>query len=735
MPRNRPSLVGRAVVTATAATVLAGLIGPVTAFAAPTAPPIPLVAADRAATALPEATQEEKVEAIRTLGIDVDNTWLVLRDKDFVFKIFDNADSTRFPLVKDGALQAFRDSADATSTVFIRTGVRDLARRDRDNYARDKVERDLARKLKQSAASLIAMPVTDQQLDLSYRDFIYEIWRFSTGAPNVRAGALDAFGATDVQVQKTFLDTGLLAAKRQDQLDAIKADKNKTDAEKAAQAARDARANAASVVLLPVDETLLNLSDDNFIRKVIERAPQGSEVYAAAWAALRSTVPADWTAFVRTGIYEANNRDIDIARKKKAEEDRRVTRELKAKAENGRMQPRLVSAAAAVLAGSDQDVANFLKDGQYAVTTQSLQATTPSVRGWYADSQGGDAWITPGDAGANATAKLPGATWKVVAGLADPNCFSLESSQTAGSYLRQNALRVQLAANDGGSGFKNDATWCSKPGATGSGVTLESKAQPGRFLRHIDAQLWTANDSTQNWCDATYMYSNDITWQVADPDPEVSTPITLRWYNDDAFRAAMGAQQTNDTYDNGVRYRDYQNARVYWSQATGAHFVSTGPVLDKYLSAGGHKLRLPINDTTGTPDGVGRYNHFVDGLSIYWTQATGAHLIYGAIREKWASMDWERSALGYPTTDEHDFEANLPGKGVVSGRQSDFQGGVITWNRQTGEVQVALYSAAEAAQAAAARAAMAAARSAAERAAAEAAMRAAAEAAMKRAHS
>lgn len=640
-------------------------------------PTVPHAVADVSATVLPEATQEEKVNAIRTLGIDVDNSWLILRDRDFVFKIFDNA---KGPLVKDGALQAYRDG-DAACTVFIRTGVYDLDRRDKDNQARAEIERDLAHKLKQSAASLISMPVTDQQLDLSYRDFIYEIWRFSAGLPRVKAAALDAFNGS-FEDQKAFLDNGLLTAKQQDQQDSIDADKKASEAERARLAARNAKANAASVVLLPVDDALLNLSDDNFIRKVTDKAVQGSEVYAAAWMALRSTVPADWAAFITTGIYEANKRDIDIARRKKADEDRRVTTELKIKAENGLMQPRLVAAAAAALAGSDEDVAAFLQEGQHAVLMQSLQTTTPGVKGWYVRSTGGNTWITPGNTGTDGTAVLDAANWKVVAGLADQNCFSLESSQFPGSYLRQNNFRVQLAANDGSTVFKNDATWCPRPGLNGSDVSLESKALPGRFMRHARQELRAADNSGQNWFDTDLAFEEDSTWRIVDPDPEISTLITLRWYNDDAFRAAVGNPKTAEVYDDGVRYRDYERGRVYWSHDTDVHFVS-GDILTKYLSLGGGKSTLPITDTSSTSDGIGQYNHFapddptIGGISIFWSPSTGAHLVHGLIRARWEQLGRETSYLGYPTSDE---------SAISGGRRSTFQHGNIDYDLATGEI-------------------------------------------------
>jgi hypothetical protein len=671
MPKKRPRLLALAVVGAATLSLLSAPVAWAAPAAPPVAPPIPQVVADTAATVLPEATPEEKVSAIRTLGIDIDTSWLVLRDRDFVFKIFDNAQG---PLVKDGALEAYR-AGDAASTVFIRTGIYDLDLRDKDNYARDAVERALARKLKQSAASLVAMPVTDQQLDLPYRDFVFELYRFVTGYPKVKAAALTAFGATDVE-RKTFLSSGLLAAKQQDQQDQIDADNQASEAEKARLAARNARANAASVVQMVVDEALLNLSDDNFIRKLIDKAVPTSEVSAAAWAALRSTAPADWAAFIKTGVYTASNRDTQIANEKKAAEDRRITREIKAKAENGLMQPRLVAAATAALAGTDADVVNFLKDGQYAVSTQSLAVTSPVVKGWYLQSGGGDAWTTPGEAGTNSTpGVIADATWKVTAGLADPNCFSLESAQHAGSYLRQQDFRVKLAANDGSSPFKTDATWCSKAGLAGSGVSLESKGKPGRYLRHRYAEVWVANDSGQQVFDAPHLFKEDSTWRVADPEPKISSPIDLKLANDDAFRAAVGNPKSAEVYEAGVRYRDFVNGRVIWDAANGAHLVS-GETLVKYLSLGAHKWRIPLMDTTWTPDGVGKFTHFTDGTSIYWSPGSGAHFVKGAIMLWWQGLDWERSYLGYPISDE------VP---TSYGAESTFQGGWIRHNSTTGK--------------------------------------------------
>ena len=214
-----------------------------------------------------------------------------------------------------------------------------------------------------------------------------------------------------------------------------------------------------------------------------------------------------------------------------------------------------------------------------------------------------------------------------------------------------------------------------KPGLSGSGVSLESKALPGRFLRHIGPQLWAANDSGQFWWDTNvHVYTADATWNIVDPDPIVTTQIMSRWYNDDAWRNLVGNPKAAEVLDGGARYREFDNSRAYWSQATGVHNV-WGPLLTKYLAVGGREWRLPVQDATGTPDGIGAFNHFADGASIYWSPSTGAHLIYGSIRAHWSSLGWERSYLGYPTADEAQV-GNL--------RRSTFQHGNIDFDPANG---------------------------------------------------
>jgi len=125
---------------------------------------------------------------------------------------------------------------------------------------------------------------------------------------------------------------------------------------------------------------------------------------------------------------------------------------------------------------------------------------------------------------------------------------------------------------------------------------------------------------------------------------------------------------------------DFEDGQIYWSPSTGAHEVH-GAILDKYLEWGGPaSYGLPVTDETTTPDGVGRFNHFDGGRSIYWTPGTGAHTVYGSIREEWQSLGWELGILGYPTSDESD--------GINGARYDDFQRGKIYWSPSTGAHEV-----------------------------------------------
>uniref|UniRef100_UPI003FA57756 LGFP repeat-containing protein n=1 Tax=Kineococcus sp. G2 TaxID=3127484 RepID=UPI003FA57756 len=126
-------------------------------------------------------------------------------------------------------------------------------------------------------------------------------------------------------------------------------------------------------------------------------------------------------------------------------------------------------------------------------------------------------------------------------------------------------------------------------------------------------------------------------------------------------------------------FTHFEGGSIYWSAATGARAVR-GAIRDAWARTGWENgpLGFPTTDDTRVPSGKGTYTHF-EGGSIYWSSATGAHVVRNAIRDRWASLGWENSYLGFPTSDEYE---------VPGGRRSDFSGGSITWNRSTGQTTV-----------------------------------------------
>jgi uncharacterized protein with LGFP repeats len=107
------------------------------------------------------------------------------------------------------------------------------------------------------------------------------------------------------------------------------------------------------------------------------------------------------------------------------------------------------------------------------------------------------------------------------------------------------------------------------------------------------------------------------------------------------------------------------------------------PIDDKYAQLGGPSgfLGAPQTPELTTPNGLGSYRHYAGG-SIYWKHVLPlAYEVHGLIRDKWASMGWENSVLGFPTTDETSV-------GGGRGRANTFESGVISWTPNTGAHEV-----------------------------------------------
>ena len=79
------------------------------------------------------------------------------------------------------------------------------------------------------------------------------------------------------------------------------------------------------------------------------------------------------------------------------------------------------------------------------------------------------------------------ATFTVIRGLADTRCVTFRAAD--GRYLRHRDLRLRLSADDGSELFREDATFCPRPGAVTGSVTLHAHNYPGSVLRHRDGGI------------------------------------------------------------------------------------------------------------------------------------------------------------------------------------------------------------------------------------------------------
>lgn len=196
------------------------------------------------------------------------------------------------------------------------------------------------------------------------------------------------------------------------------------------------------------------------------------------------------------------------------------------------------------------------------------------------------------------------------------------------------------------------------------------------FLRACTTSETAASDGIGRY---NHFQGGSIYWTQNTGAWSIRGLIRDKWIVLGAEKSALGYPTSDEgvAVDGAGRFSHFQRGSIFWHPNTGAYEVR-GAIRAKWSALGWERgfLGYPVTDETGTPDGVGRFNHFQGG-SIYWTASTNAHEVHGAIRDKWASMGWEKSCLGYPTSDEYDWNG---------GKRSDFQRGSIQWTATGGAV-------------------------------------------------
>jgi hypothetical protein len=151
----------------------------------------------------------------------------------------------------------------------------------------------------------------------------------------------------------------------------------------------------------------------------------------------------------------------------------------------------------------------------------------------------------------------------------------------------------------------------------------------------------------------------------------------------DEVATANGLSSTNPyvtTPDGQAVYKDFPNARIYWSSDSDTHVV-WGAILGRFQALNAHDgvLGFPASDEVAAgSDGKGRVSFFQGG-AIYYSASTGAHAVFGPAMQKYWEQGQAGGALGYPLID-----TTPVGNSVNGGLYVDFERGSIYSSNSTG---------------------------------------------------
>ncbi len=163
-----------------------------------------------------------------------------------------------------------------------------------------------------------------------------------------------------------------------------------------------------------------------------------------------------------------------------------------------------------------------------------------------------------------------------------------------------------------------------------------------------------------------------IYWSKETGAHVVRGQILARWRQLGAETGRLGYPTGDDTAVSGGYQTTFRGGAVYWSKATGAK-VLHGVIMRRYVASGGPKaLGFPTTEVAAVKGGA---KAELQGGAIYWSSATGAHVVRGQILARWRQLGGETGRLGYPTGDD---------TAVSGGYVTAFRNGTIYWSSSTG---------------------------------------------------
>ena len=179
-------------------------------------------------------------------------------------------------------------------------------------------------------------------------------------------------------------------------------------------------------------------------------------------------------------------------------------------------------------------------------------------------------------------------------------------------------------------------------------------------------------------CSRAYAHAV-ISWSPGSGAHVVLGAIGQRWAQQGWETGRLGYPVGDEACGlrDGGCFQSFQGGAVYWSPASGPHVV-LGSIGQRWGQQGwtAGRLRLPGRQR-GLRSPRRRLLPAVPGRAVYWSPAAGAHVVLGAIGQRWAQQGWESGRLGYPVGSE---VCGLRDGGCFQ----PFQGGPVYWSPGSG---------------------------------------------------
>lgn len=144
----------------------------------------------------------------------------------------------------------------------------------------------------------------------------------------------------------------------------------------------------------------------------------------------------------------------------------------------------------------------------------ALRVTTPCCSTRYITHNGTEVVTEVVNSSSDAGLKQR-ASWTVRQGLGNSDCYSFESVDSPGQFIRHSNYQLMLNANDNSKLFHEDATFCSEAGLSGQANSIRSWSYPTRYWRHFNAVVYIASNGGPHDFDSPSVFNDDVTYVVS----------------------------------------------------------------------------------------------------------------------------------------------------------------------------------------------------------------------------